>query len=895
MSWNRHKSFGILAVVALVLTAAVGKLQTRESVMPLVLYGSGNELGGHLPLSELTLGDAPELRSALAEHIQQRTELIVTQNAVKWDALSPNKIPALLLASRGANRLTALQSGNLAGYIQAGGFLVALPMDEPASQELRQWLRTTFPNNPLMELSSEQLKPTDAELPESMRSVIGNMFAVDAVRMEGEIRVIIPRNHIADEATVPFATSASMIAALRSPYVRRVAESPIALTARREGNRVVIRAVVREFVDGEALNVALYDMDGRQVRAQSMKRQNNNTELSLEFSADIATVPFDPQRYWARAEWDGIVPLKRTVNLSDLLGVLDTELKGQDTWQAGMSGAMRVIARDAKTQQPIANATVRAELRQGETTLTTTERTTNPAGAADLRFELPDDTVGEAKLVISVITPMGDDRIEQAIRITNARKIMLTTDKPLYQPSQRIHLRAVTLRAGDLKAVGDGTLTFEVEDAKGNKVFKYAASRNEFGVASAEFSLADEVNFGRYTVRVIDGEQQQEKTVTVQKYVLPKFRVATTFNRDDYRPGELVEATVQTDYFFGKPVARGSVEIVASKFDVDWETFAKIQGKTDENGTYKFELDLPSYFTGLPLDRGDSLVRFEITVTDTAEHSETQTATRPVVQQPFMIVLIPESGSLVSGVENELYAVTTTPQGKPVQTTVTLEHGDTTLTTETDALGSATFTYNPSDAPYSPITFKATVRDRQGRSMTRNVEVGNEASSVLLRPDASLVAAGESLGFTVHSTNATGWAYVDVIRAGQTILTKSVQIANHRGAGTLPIGPNDFGTLTLHAYQINPDGEIRRDTRLVYAEPADELAIDVTPDKQVYRPGEDGTIRFHVANKEGHPVLAALGVQVVDESVFAIQEMQPGMERVFFLLEKELLTPRIEV
>ncbi|MCX7920076.1 MAG: type II secretion system protein GspG, partial [bacterium] len=83
--------------------------------------------------------------------------------------------------------------------------------------------------------------------------------------------------------------------------------------------------------------------------------------------------------------------------------------------------------------------------------------------------------------------------------------------------------------------------------------------------------------------------------------------------------------------------------------------------------------------------------------------------------------------------------------------------------------------------------------------------------------------------------------------------------------------------------------------RLVYVNPADELRIVITPDKKTYRPGEEATVQFFVQDKTGHPVLAALGISIVDEAVFALQDMQPGLEKVYFTLEKEIMKPRYEI
>jgi hypothetical protein len=50
-----------------------------------------------------------------------------------------------------------------------------------------------------------------------------------------------------------------------------------------------------------------------------------------------------------------------------------------------------------------------------------------------------------------------------------------------------------------------------------------------------------------------------------------------------------------------------------------------------------------------------------------------------------------------------------------------------------------------------------------------------------------------------------------------------------------------------------------------------------------------------VTNAQGQGVSAALGLQVVDEAVFALAEKQPGFAKVFFYLEQEVMKPRYEI
>src|SRR5262249_52765213 len=68
----------------------------------------------------------------------------------------------------------------------------------------------------------------------------------------------------------------------------------------------------------------------------------------------------------------------------------------------------------------------------------------------------------------------------------------------------------------------------------------------------------------------------------------------------------------------------------------------------------------------------------------------------------------------------------------------------------------------------------------------------------------------------------------------------------------------------------------------------------VKADQDVYLPGAKGQITFRVTDAHGKPTPAALGVIIVDEAVYALQEMQPGLEKVYFTLQEELMKPQAQ-
>src|SRR5437899_10516132 len=114
----------------------------------------------------------------------------------------------------------------------------------------------------------------------------------------------------------------------------------------------------------------------------------------------------------------------------------------------------------------------------------------------------------------------------------------------------------------------------------------------------------------------------------------------------------------------------------------------------------------------------------------------------------------------------------------------------------------------------------------------------------------------------VFSTVKRGTAYVDIVKEGQTILTRDLDIENGQAELSLAATPELAGTLDVNAYLFGRDARPVGDHRLVFVQPADELKIEAAADAPVYKPGDEARIRFRVTNTRGEGVQAALGLQV---------------------------------
>ena len=196
--------------------------------------------------------------------------------------------------------------------------------------------------------------------------------------------------------------------------------------------------------------------------------------------------------------------LRGTESISQILRMPVVHILGQQSYLSGGQAAVRVVVTDSKNDPIAGPGSLRIELSPpGQARAFFSRVASNRRGTAEAQFRFPAGLAGSYPLRYVVDTPIGSAEFSQQVRLEDKVSILLTTEKPIYQPGQTIHVRALALDRANHEAAGDRKLTFEVEDSRGNKVFKKATQTDKFGIASAEFGLADEVNLGTYHVRAL--------------------------------------------------------------------------------------------------------------------------------------------------------------------------------------------------------------------------------------------------------------------------------------------------------------------------------------------------------------------------------------------------------
>ncbi|XP_054446808.1 alpha-2-macroglobulin-like protein 1 [Pteronotus mesoamericanus] len=135
--------------------------------------------------------------------------------------------------------------------------------------------------------------------------------------------------------------------------------------------------------------------------------------------------------------------------------------------------------------------------------------------------------------------------------------IFVQSDKPIYNPGQRVHFRIVTLNR-DFVPVNDKYSMVELQDPNSNRIAQWLEVEPKQGIVGLSFQLAPEAILGPYTVAVAEGKTFG--TFRVEEYVLPKFKVEMVEPKQISKMQASFIVKVCCRYTYGKPVV-GAVQV----------------------------------------------------------------------------------------------------------------------------------------------------------------------------------------------------------------------------------------------------------------------------------------------------------------------------------------------
>jgi hypothetical protein len=576
----------------------------------------------------------------------------------------------------------------------------------------------------------------------------------------------------------------------------------------------------------------------------------------------------------------------------------------------GLPCHVRVRAVHPVSLQPAPEVTMEGRFTFANGSQAVLSSITDESGYATFDLGVQDaTTAGEATLVVTGRRYGLTSTQEADINFIRPQNLLITTDKPLYQPGQELHSRVwISDYYGQARSNAGATLT--IADPEQRVVFKADLKTNRFGVASADWRIPADLRLGDYSLRVdLGGDEfgpnSSDQTVQISKYELPAFKVTVKPDRQYYLPGQAASVEVGADYLFGKTLTRGRVRVVRDeernwnykeqKWDItEREAFEADSG---QDGLFHAHIDLNrdtqdlkedanlefmdlgycAYYTDLSTGRTEQR-RFELRLTKHRIHLYAATA----------------GGRRAPAQKVILYLTAQYADGKPARCRIKIGQASSSddsddkvaarvlplASVRTSKYGVAKIEGLKLAKQYSEdstddedsVSLDLSAVDGQGASGHRKFRLNVVRHNfVLLRTDKSIYRPGEPILARILSSERQDSAVVDILQGER--LVRSTVVGIHKGSATLviPYSEQLAGEVTVGVYNSRHEageGLVFDSRTVVYpAGSRSELNVDVDTAKASYRPADQVEAKVQLRDSSGIASEGLVGVTVFDQAV----------------------------
>jgi hypothetical protein len=598
----------------------------------------------------------------------------------------------------------------------------------------------------------------------------------------------------------------------------------------------------------------------------------------------------------ASALSEGIISFSEIMpSLFDI--IVSTPVRSRDSGQL----RAQVTARHPITGLPARSISLIGKLTydSDKKALTSTAKT-DKNGFGVLDFNLPKDIGDNNDTTLEVTAEKGFEKhtVSGDIEFDNLQLAMLSTDKPIYQPGQTLHVRAILFNSIN-RALADVPVGLEISDPEGNTAFHTELKASRFGVVSADWPIPEGTRLGDYRLelsKTADDERNLgEATVKVSRYDLPNFKVEATPDHEFYLPGQNADIKVSAAYLFGQPVKQAAVRLVHEKErhwnyreqKYDTEESEVYTGILGDNDSFTAHVDLSNAHAELA---SSDYKRFEdITyaayVTDpTTNRTEQSRFDLRVTRDPIHVYIVTTETSQNRNLPLDFYVSTTYADGSPAQCEVTIfdgplhaegvssHHGVEPLrNVRTNRYGVAKVEglQPPSteNSSYGERTLSFFALDRSGRKgQQENRFWRSNETGLSLKTDKTIYRPGEAIRSTIYGDGSEKSAIVVVSRDGRAILTRALSLQNGRATLTIPYTEELSGEISVTAFSDLDEDRTGSSRTVIYPHER-ELKVAVGMEKAEFRPGESAHASVSVKTSDGQPSESAVGVVVLDRAV----------------------------
>lgn len=457
-------------------------------------------------------------------------------------------------------------------------------------------------------------------------------------------------------------------------------------------------------------------------------------------------------------------------------------------------------------------------------------------------------------------------------------KLYLQLDRTLYQPGETAWFSAYVRNAGDLlPSLQSQILYVELLDPRG-AIVQQKTVLALFGVAAGEFDFPADVPGGLYKIKAYTHWMQNtsevfERTLTLQKVVLPRLNLKLEFERKAFGPGDVAIARFDAFSLDNQALAHREIGFTAA---ASGRQFAEGQAQTDVNGRAYLRFQLPEN-----LESADGLLNIQI------EHNgQTEAISRaiPIVLNKIDLQFFPEGGDAVAGLPCRMAFKAVNEFGKPadVEGLVFDSHGVEVAAFSSYHHGMGAFDFVPIAGEHYEARLTKPFSSEKTYALPEIQKTGYGLR--LQERDA------DKLTFEV-SAKRPGKAWLVGQSRDKLFFFSEINFeTNNVAKVVVPVKNLPIGIARFTLFDKNKDEQAER---LVFLHRDKGLKIEIQTDKSEYLPREKAGLSIRVTDHAGRPVQGNFSLAVTDENLLTFADDKQG-HLVASLLLKQDVKGRIE-
>lgn len=452
-------------------------------------------------------------------------------------------------------------------------------------------------------------------------------------------------------------------------------------------------------------------------------------------------------------------------------------------------------------------------------------------------------------------------------------KIYVQTNHVFYKPGDVMYFKLYLVKGKDQTPSAQSNTAFAEIISPASTVVKKITMRVTDGYAEGSFDFAEDAAGGIYKLKAYTSWMQNEtdstfftREITLQQYIAPRILMKLDFPAKGYGAGDEVKADFTVRNLADEPLRFYPADFTVS---IDGNVKEKGTFTTDNNGKYQLTFRLPK-----DIKTTDGLLNITV-----QQDGFTENISRniPIVLNKIDVQFMPEGGTLVNGLENNIAFKAVNEFGKPVDIAgfIADKNGKTITTFESVKFGMGKLLLQPLESDYytAHITLPANISQTfllpvaDNRGIVMNMLEENNQLILKLRSTYE-----RTIKVVAQCKGVVYWTERYSIATG----TKAIKVNKE----LFPAGITQF---TIYDETDRPLAE-----RLFFMNPGKKLTLTISPDKPQYQPREKVTLQVETLDENKKAIPSNLSLSVIDDKLWTMADDKQHTILSWLLLGSEL-------